>query len=316
MRFFTNGDVAAAVSHADALVAVRGAFRAWGEGRAAVQDRVRTAAGDVKLSTLGAVLLDDTPVDGAEAGVVGAKVYTTVAGRFAFLIALFAASDGRRLAVLEADEVTRLRTAATSTLAVQLLGRPEVRRVVVHGSGTQARSHVEALAGAYPSAAFTMVGRSPPTEPAGQLSRRCGVEVVASADRLAGLDVADVVVTATRSTEPLFPGAALGPGATVCAVGSSRPEARELDDDAYARADRVVVEWREQARREAGGLVHAADAGLVGWDGVAELADVVTGRAPGRRDDAERVVFQSVGIGLEDVAVAAAAMRGGAGRRR
>lgn len=70
-----------------------------------------------------------------------------------------------------------------------------------------------------------------------------------------------------------------------------------------------MVEWRQQAHREAGGLVRAAAAGLVDWNDVVEMAEVVSGRAPGRTSDGERVLFQSVGIALEDVAVAAVAMR-------
>jgi ornithine cyclodeaminase len=232
-----------------------------------------------------------------------------VGGRFTFLIALFAASDGRRLAVLEADAVTRLRTAATSTLAAELLAPPGAVRLVVHGSGVQATGHVEAMAAALGIEHVTLVGRRPPSDAAAALSRRCGVDVVATDDRLAGLDRADVVVTATRSPTPLFPGCALGPGTLVCAVGSSRPDTRELDEDAYAGAARVVVEWRDQARDEAGGLTHAVAAGRLRWDDVVDLADVVAGRAPGRRSPDDRLVFQSVGIGLEDVAVAARAYR-------
>jgi ornithine cyclodeaminase len=310
--FLTNEDVAAAVGPAEALAAVRNAFWAWAEDRAAVQDRVRTAVSDVKLSTLGAVVVDDSDPDG---GIVGAKTYSTVGGQFTFLIVLFAASDGRRLAVLEADTVTRLRTAATSTMAVQLLARPDPPSVVVHGSGIQARSHVEALAAALPSSTFLLVGRTRPVEAAAALTARCGVEVIASDDRHAGLEEGTIIVTATRSAVPLFDGTALAPGTTVCAIGSSRPETRELDDDAYAGASRIVVEWRQQARREAGGLMQAADTGLVDWNDVVELADLVAGRASGRADDAERIIYQSVGIGLEDVAVAAAAVRAGVGSR-
>jgi ornithine cyclodeaminase len=306
MRFLGNDDVAALLSPVDALAAVRAAFEAWGDGRAAVQRRERTSVGDVKLSTLGAVVVDPDDPDG---GVVGAKVYSTVGGRFTFLIALFAASDGRRLAVLEADVVTRLRTAATSTLAAQLLARAGAARLVVHGSGVQATGHIEAMVPALGLGHVTIVGRTPPTEVAAKLAADLGVEVEATDDRFAGLDAADVVVTATRSTTPLFPGVAVPPGAFVCAVGSSRPDTRELDADAYAVADRVVVEWRRQARDEAGGLVQAAADGDVAWDDVAELADVVAGVVPGRRRDDERFVFQSVGIGLEDVAVAASAWR-------
>lgn len=306
MRFLTNRDVSDLVSPAEALASVRAAFEAWGAGRAAVQRRERTSVGDVKLSTLGAVVLDSP--DDTE-GVVGAKVYSTVGGRFTFLIALFAADDGRRLAVMEADAVTRLRTAATSTLAAQLLARSRPARLVVHGSGVQACAHVAAMVPALGLHHVTLVGRTAPVEAADGLAAQVGVDVVATDDRTAALGDADIVVTATRSATPLFPGAALAPGALVCAVGSSRPDTRELDAAVYARADRVVVEWRRQARDEAGGLVHAVADGLVRWDDVVELADVARGTVQGRCNEDDLVVFQSVGIGLEDIAVAAFAWR-------
>lgn len=289
MRFLTNDDIERLVTPADALAAVRSAFLEVAAGRAATQRRQRTAVGDTKLSTLGAVL--------PAAGVLGAKAYSTVGGRFAFLVVLFAAEDGRRLAVMESDALTRLRTGATSALAAQLLARPDVRRLVVFGTGTQALGHVEAFRSAFEIDDVVLVSRSPRTElPA------TGVRV--TADGVAALAGADVVVTATRATEPLFQSALLPPGAHVSAVGVSRPEVRELDEGAYARAATVAVEWRPQAREEAGGLVHAVAAGVLGWSDVVELADLVAGRVSGRRSPADLTMFQSVGVGLEDIAVA------------
>jgi ornithine cyclodeaminase len=282
MRYLSNADVAALVGPGDALDAVRRAFAELGEGTGAVHGRERTDVGTAKLSTLGAVLTD--------AGVLGAKVYSTVSGRFTFLLVLFAADDGRRLAVLESDELTRLRTAATSMLATQHLGRADIRRLVVFGRGVQARGHVEAFTAAYGDLAVTLVSRESSPDEVG-----------------AALGSADVVVTATRSTTPLFSGRELPAGVHVCAVGTSRADARELDDDTYRGAATVAVEWLPQARREAGGLVSAVEAGALAWDDVVELADVVVGRHPGRRDDREVTVFQSVGIGIEDVALAAVA---------
>lgn len=166
MRFLTNEEVAGVVSRSDALAAVRSAFTAWGEGQASVQDRVRTAVGDVKLSTLGAVVLDDSDPDG---GVVGAKVYSTVGGRFTFLIALFAARDGRRLAVLEADTVTQLRTVATSTLAVHLLGDA----TSVASSCTARAPRPELMSRPWPPSSRQRRSRSSGVRPRSSPRRRC-----------------------------------------------------------------------------------------------------------------------------------------------
>jgi ornithine cyclodeaminase len=295
LLYLSDDDVAELVTPGDALVAVRDAFASFGVGDAAVQLRQRTDAAGVKLSTLGAVV--------PSAGVLGAKVYSTVGGQFTFVVVLFAADDGRRLAVLDSGALTRLRTAATSVLSTQLLRRDRpVEQVVVFGSGTQGRGHVAAFSDAFGGIDITTVGRS---TPAGELEKLVGA--------------ADAVVTVTRATTPVLFGRWLGDDVHVCAVGTSRVDASELDVSVYERASVVAVEWREQARHEAGGLVQAVDAGVLSWDDVAELGGLTHGafrQFPA--SDAGLLpetgggcvtVFQSVGIGLEDVAVAAVAWR-------
>src|SRR5690606_39500953 len=103
------------------------------EGQAAMQTRMRTDAGGVKLSTLGAVL----PTQ----GVTGAKVYTTIEGRFTFVILLFSTRDGRPLATFDAGAITRIRTAACSVLAAQALALPGARVLGLFGAGTLCVGH-------------------------------------------------------------------------------------------------------------------------------------------------------------------------------
>ncbi|HEV6964062.1 MAG TPA: ornithine cyclodeaminase family protein, partial [Roseateles sp.] len=112
---------------------------------------------------------------------------------------------------------------------------------------------------------------------------------------------ADVIVTATRSPTPLFDGGLVKPGAFVAAVGSSTKTARELDDALLGRAALVVVEWLEAARQEAGDLVLAAP-GTVAPERLVELGGLVASPPPRRPEGV--VVYKSVGIGLEDVALA------------
>lgn len=303
MQLLTDADVAQLVSPGDALAAVRSAFAELASGTAAIQARERTSVGEVKLSTLGAVLRG--------AGVLGAKVYSTVNGRFSFLVALFSAEDGRRLAVLESDELTRLRTAATSVLSTLLLHGGPVGRLVVFGSGSQARAHATAFVDALGTTEVVLVGRTAPAAVADELAASLGIDVtpLASTSPLGPvLEPADAIVTATRSAAPLFDARLLPAGLHVCAVGSSRPDTRELGEHAFARARIVAVEWLPQARDEAGGLRHAVDAGVVGWDEVTELADLLDGDLPTRLGG-DLTVFQSVGIGLLDVALAATAWR-------
>ncbi|SDR49729.1 ornithine cyclodeaminase family protein [Paraburkholderia tuberum] len=302
MIHLNDAQIDALVGFDEAIPTLEQAFRALSRGRAAVQRRVRTEAGGVKLSTLGAVL--------PEAGVTGAKVYTTINGRFSFSIVLFSTDDGRPLATLDANALTRIRTAATTVLAVRALARDDARTVAIFGTGVQGRAHAQALAAHTGLQSFRIVGLENVEQVVDELNARHrarGVKATAGEAAEAVRD-ADVIVTATRATGALFDGATLAPGAMVAAIGSSLPYTRELDDTTLARASRIVVELHEQAREEAGDLVQAAP-GTFDWRNVVELGDVLEGRASARVRSEDIVVYKAVGIGLQDVALAGLAWR-------
>jgi ornithine cyclodeaminase len=295
----TDAMAEAAIDPAEAEEALTAAFRDFAEGRAAAQERVRTAAAEVKLSTMGAVL--------PAAGVAGAKVYTTIAGRFSFAIVLFSAETGALLALLDAEAITSLRTATCSVIAARRLARRSAKRLALFGPGAQGRAHAIRLAAAFPLTDILICSRSRPRQAIAEISAASGCDVRFAAAEEALAD-ADIVVTASRATTPLFDGTLLRPGTFVAAVGSSLPETRELDDATLRRANIIVVEWRRQALREAGDLVLAA-AGAAPPEKVIELGELLTGRAPARRNPDDIAIFKSVGIGLADVALAALAYR-------
>ncbi len=292
MLLITEAQVAQALSLAPAAAihsALRRAFVHLAEGRAAVLARGRagaTAADGVALmvSAMGAVLDD----------VMGTKVYSTRNGQFQFVITLFDSASGAPLATLEANELTRLRTAATTALAVDALAAPEASVLALFGAGTQARAHVQALRGLRRFERVLVCARSGGEAFAAEI----GAELVDAASAAAQ---GDVIVTCTRASEPLFDGALVRPGALVAAVGSSKPAARELDDTLLARAAAVVVEWLPAARAEAGELVRAAP-GVIGPERLIELGSLLA--APLPQDPQAITVYKSVGIGLEDVALA------------
>jgi ornithine cyclodeaminase len=299
MRHVSDALVESLVAPADAQEVLLQAFRSLGAGRAAIQERVRTEAGGIKLSTLGAVL--------PELGFAGAKVYTTIADQFRFVILLFDAGDGRPVASFDAAAITRLRTAATSVIASRWLARRDARRMALFGAGVQGRAHAEQMAKAYVLEEIRVCDPFAEPHVFESLARECGVRVV-RCEPAEALDGADLVVTASRATTPLFAGDLLAHGAFVAAIGSSLPTTRELDDRALARASLVAVDWAQQAWQEAGDLVLADRASLPAAK-VIELADVVTGAAAGRRSDNEIAIFKSVGLGLQDIALAALAWK-------
>jgi ornithine cyclodeaminase len=200
------------------------------------------------------------------------------------------------LAMLDAAELTTLRTAAVSALAVDVLAEPAASRLVVFGTGPQARGHITAIRAVRPIEEVTVVGRTPERT----------LAFVSTVDARAGAasDVAhaDVVVCATTAREPLFDGALLAPGATVVAVGSHEHRAREVDDTTV-RGSTVVVEARSAALREAGDITRPLAAGVFDADTLVDLASVVRGAVT--VDPARPRLFKSVGMGWEDLVVAA-----------
>lgn len=294
MQHISDAMVDALVTPTDAQEVLRDAFVRFDQGAAAMQERIRTEAGGVKLSTLGAVIPGQ--------GVAGAKVYTTIQGRFSFVILLFSTEDGRPLASFDAGAITRLRTAACSVLAARHLARGDARRLALFGAGAQGQAHAIQMAAAFALEDIRVCTPNPAPDLAVRLSAQCGVPV-----RLCGvddaLDSADIVVTASRAVTPLFAGERLPAGVFVAAIGSSLPHTRELDDRALERASRIAVEWMPQTLREAGDLVLARP-GLVSADKLVELGALVAGAAPGRQSEDEITLYKSVGVGLEDIALA------------
>ncbi|MCX5496640.1 ornithine cyclodeaminase family protein [Kaistia dalseonensis] len=299
MLHITDDMVAEAVTIAEAQAVMRDAFESFGRGRASMQERIRTEAGGVKLSTLGAVIPD--------LGVTGAKVYTTIAGQFSFAISLFSTEDGRPLASLEANAITRLRTPACSVLAARHLARADSRRLALFGTGVQGRAHAIQMASAYPLAEILIVSSHPNAMVAEAIATESGVAArLASAEE--AVANADIIVTASRSKTALFDGSWLQPGTFISAVGSSLPNTRELDDLTLARSSIIAVEWRPQSLREAGDLVLGARSALPD-EKIAELGELVTAQKAGRTDPTEITLYKSVGVGLEDIALAGLAYR-------
>ena len=200
------------------------------------------------------------------------------------------------LAVLDGAELTTLRTAAVSALAVDALAVPDASRLVVFGTGPQARGHIAAIRAVRPVDEVTVVGRSADR----------ALSFASSVDGRAGVpaDVAnaDVVVCATTARTPLFDGMLLPAHVTTVAVGSHEPAAREVDDATVCRAT-VVVEARSAALREAGDVTQPMAAGVFDPDTLVDLASVVRGAVTVDPDRPR--LFKSVGMAWEDLVVAA-----------
>jgi ornithine cyclodeaminase/alanine dehydrogenase-like protein (mu-crystallin family) len=222
------------------------------------------------------------------------------------VVLLFETRNGQLLAILDATAITAIRTAAVSALATRLLARPEAAELAILGSGTQARTHLEAMRLARPIRRVRVWSRNPghAARFAAQEVQRHGlpVEVVPLAQ--AAVDGADIICTTTSASEPVLLGEWLPLGCHLNAVGSSTPNARELDTPAVARA-RLFVDRRESALNEAGELLIAINDGALGADHIlGELGDLLVGKVAGRRSANEITLFKSLGLAIEDLAAA------------
>jgi len=261
------------------------AFADWRAGKAFNQPRRRM------ILPTGAVL---HALAGYTEKYFGTKIYATHAKHGAwFHFLLYDAATARPLALFEANWLGQIRTGAASGLATRRLAAEGPATVAVLGSGFQAKGQLDAVR-AVREVTRTLVW-SRRREAAEQFAEEMGAEVAESAD--AAVREATIVVTATSAKEPLFDAGSVRPGTHVNAVGSNAPGRRELPGELLARAGAIVADSVEQARMEAGDLLLGLDA--IGWGRVEELKD---GRV--RRDAEEITVFKSVGLGLEDVAVA------------
>jgi ornithine cyclodeaminase/alanine dehydrogenase-like protein (mu-crystallin family) len=297
----TAEDLHALVPPAEAAEALRAALLA-GTWRGADPPRsvLPVASGQLLLM----------PSEGADT--VGVKLATVapdapVRGlpRIAAVYVLFDAATLQPLAVLDGTALTSLRTPAVSAVAVAELVRPGPHRVVVFGTGPQARGHVTALREVVPFSHVTVVGRSQERAAAWvEQLRRSGLS--AAVGRRDDVADAGLVVCATDARTPVLSGSAVPDDACVVAVGSHEPTVRELDGAVLRRAATVVVEDVDTALREAGDVVLAVQEGALDPAALVDLADLLrTGppSTPGPR------VFKSVGMAWEDRVVAERAHR-------
>lgn len=246
-------------------------------------------------------------------GAMGAKLITvfpdnhgTELDSHQGVVMLFDAARGNLTAIVDAVSITGIRTAAVSAVATRLLAREDARTLAILGSGVQARTHVDAMLAVRPFTSVAVWSRRKDHARAlvDEIRGRSGVTCTVTDSAEAAVRAADVVCTVTASREPVLEGAWLRPGTHVNAVGASLPTARELDT-AAVRAARIFVDRRESALNEAGDLLIPMREGAITADAIAaEIGELLTGKAQGRRDAREITLFKSLGLAIEDLASA------------
>jgi ornithine cyclodeaminase/alanine dehydrogenase-like protein (mu-crystallin family) len=290
--YLREADVDTLLPPADAVEAVEGCFARLAGGAVENRPRFRLGLEDGRLHVMAAA--------DPELGAAGLKAYAGFRTGARFVVALFAADRPELLALIEADRLGQRRTGAASAVAAKYLARADARTLGVIGAGWQAESQVECLRAALPGI-DRVVAFSRSDERLTDFCERLGAE---AAEYNSDAAEQDVVVTVTSSRDPVLRGEWLREGALVCAVGANRLDSRELDNAVIERAAFICCDSKEQARLEAADIVEPVEQGVLDWLEVHELADVVGGELQGRARDEDIVLFKSIGIAAEDVAVA------------
>ena len=317
----SRADIARLMDYPAYVEAVEAGFRAAADGAALAPPAAAFhVPGGGYHAKAAAMLAGDPPVmaiklNGNYPGNPAKNGLPSVQG----LVYLADASNGRPLALMDSIEITINRTGAATTIAARHLARPDSKVATICGAGVQGRIQAIAVAAALPLTTMHVWDIRPEaaTKLAGELARLLKIDVRPSAD-LAITRQSDIVVTGTSAKQAFLTPDLVRPGTFIAAVGADNDDKSEIAPTLYAKA-RVAVDSLEQCA-EIGDLHHALAAGAVTREHVqATLSELVAGTKPGRRDAQEITLFDSTGMGLQDVAAAAGiykrALATGAGTR-
>jgi alanine dehydrogenase len=298
--FLDETTVLRLVGMPDALDATEEVFREAGKGNVTNVPRVRVPLNDGTLRITAAVL--------NYRGYYGVKVSsTTVFGHNAGRVfCLYKEQGGELCAIVQVFAMGALRTGAASGVATRHLSNDDASVLGVIGSGRQALTQVEAIAGVRPIEEVRAFSRSQENRArfCQDITSRFGIAARPVDTAREAVTDCHVVVTSTTSTTPVLLGDWLSPGTHVNAIGANYEHRRELDTAAVTRASFIATDDTEQVRYEATDLAAPVKDGLLSWDKVVPLGDVVAGRVTGRASKHDITLFKSLGVAIEDVALA------------
>jgi ornithine cyclodeaminase/alanine dehydrogenase-like protein (mu-crystallin family) len=301
MRIFTDSEIRSLLKPTEVVDAIEAALTR--EYRTTAVMPVRT---HVPVEGRGVLLV--MPCYDSTAPGLGIKLVTVfedAAERVQANYVLLDPISGKLRALMAANYLTDVRTAATSAVATRHMARRDAEVLGVFGTGRQARSHIEVLTAVPRFDRVLVCGSSP--ERSRTFAAAMANELhltVEPADARMCASQADVICTCTTSSVPIFDGKWLRPGTHLNLVGAFQTDKREVDSETVCRA-RIVVDTYEGALAEAGDLLIPMREGVISRENViAELHEVVGGKKPGRTSADEITVFKSVGCALEDLVTA------------
>jgi ornithine cyclodeaminase/alanine dehydrogenase-like protein (mu-crystallin family) len=290
--YLNEQNAAEFVDMPSAVAAVRAAFVAQARGEAVNIPRTRLEFGERRLNLM------------AGGGRAPDRYALKSYGSSSHHTLLYSAEQGL-LAIMEANLLGRIRTGAASAIATQAMARPNAGKVGLIGAGRQARTQIQALhcVRCVSEVAVFARTRAKQTTFCEQLESELALPVRAAGSAQQAARGADIVVTATTSSTPVLMSEWLAPGTHVNAMGANAASRRELDPQIVLRAAMVVTDDIEQAKAEAAEFIDLACAGRLDWNDLIPLHRIV-GSSGFRRDPDAITLFKSLGVGLEDLAIA------------
>ncbi|MBC7807438.1 MAG: ornithine cyclodeaminase family protein [Akkermansiaceae bacterium] len=284
----------------EAISAVENAFTALADGSGMNHPRERFFLPQGVLHHMAAAL----PAE----GVMGTKTYTSFRLGTRFFVQLFSSETGELLAYIEGNKLGQVRTGAATGVAAKYMSRGDAESATIYGAGWQAEAQAEALVCVRPGLrhlrVFSRDGLRAETF-CQEMTRRLNIHCAPYTSAEAAGRETEIIICATSATQPFFHGEWLSPGDFVAAVGANRLSAQEADVETIARADIVAVDDLVQAKTEAAELIFAHEQRRLAWEQVVPLSAIASGRVSGRETPEQITVFKSLGVALEDIAVAA-----------
>jgi len=300
IRYLNEKDVEHLLTMPMALDAVGQALRDRALSRAVDVPRVRA---HIPAGTLHMVL-------GAapELGFIGYKAYYAMHGKGTrYYLNLFNSGSGKLDAIIDASYIGMVRTGAASGVATRFLAREDAKVVAMIGAGKQAVGQLEAVCNVREIREVRVYNRTP--ERAAKfcalMSPRLNVSLKVAATVAEAVHGADVINLITKSASPILAGNLLESGQHINAAGSNALSRRELDEESVRRCSRIVVDSRGTARKECGDLLPLVEKGLLDWETLPELGEVIAGRVPGRTAKEEITLYESHGMAVQDIYVGA-----------
>ncbi len=294
--YLSEKEIGHLVDIADAVNAVESVGRSMAARETIFEPRTRLRMKNGFLHLMPASMENDR--------VFGYKAYTSFKGKARFFVHLFDGETGVPLAIMEGDKLGQLRTGAASAAATRVLARRNAESFGLFGSGYQAESQLEAVLSVKKFKDIRVYSRNfeHAQKFSAMMGEKLGMAVRAVKDPAEAASC-DVVTTITAATSPVLSGEFLRPGCHVNAAGGNMLVKRELDERAVERAGLIVIDGREQGKKECGDFLPLIEKGKLHWDDVREFGDLFSGAAS-RSDDEEITLFKSQGIAPWDVALA------------